>query len=134
MDILFRLSSRPILDTDGSVLVSLHTDICKDILLAKSAALSSCNTHYNISRSAQYSRLSWLGWDRKALLVQPQFLASPAISLYRPLYQSSIRNIASPVQPLPQAARPNHCHIILTCLSLYMQYCIVYSISGISAL
>ena len=57
-DILPRLSSRPILDADGSVSASLHTDTLKDILLAKSAVLSSYNTYCDISHSTQYSRLS----------------------------------------------------------------------------
>ena len=50
MDILFRLSSRPTLDADGLVLVLLYIDTCKDILLVKSAALSSYNIYCNISR------------------------------------------------------------------------------------
>ena len=47
-DVLPRLSSYPILDADGLVSVLLHTDTFKDILLTKSAAPSSYNTHCDI--------------------------------------------------------------------------------------
>jgi hypothetical protein len=50
MDILPRLSSYPILDTDGLELVLLYTDTLKDILPVKLAALSFYDTSYNISR------------------------------------------------------------------------------------
>ena len=45
MDILPRLSSRPILDADVLELVSLYIDTLKDISLAKLVALSSYNTY-----------------------------------------------------------------------------------------
>ena len=48
MDILPRLSSRPILDADVLGLVSLYIDTLKDILLAKLATLFSYNTYYLI--------------------------------------------------------------------------------------
>jgi len=48
MDILPRLSSRPILDMDILELVSLYTDTLKDILLVKLVAASSYNTYYLI--------------------------------------------------------------------------------------
>jgi len=48
MDILPKLSSYPILDTDGLELVSLYTDTLKDILLVKLAVLFPYNTYYNI--------------------------------------------------------------------------------------
>ena len=50
MDVLPRLSSRPILDVGGLKSVLLHMDTLKDILLAKSVALSSWDTFCNISR------------------------------------------------------------------------------------
>ena len=51
MDILFRLSSHPILDIDGLVLVLLYMDTFEDILLVKSVVLSFYNTYCNISCS-----------------------------------------------------------------------------------
>ena len=48
MDILPRLSSYPILDTDILELALLYIDTLKDILLAKLVALSSYNTYYLI--------------------------------------------------------------------------------------
>ena len=48
MDILPRLSSRPILDTDVLELASLYIDTLKDISLVKLAAPSSYNTRYLI--------------------------------------------------------------------------------------
>ena len=48
MDILPRLSSRPILDIDVLELVLLYTDTLKDILLVKLVALSSYNTYHLI--------------------------------------------------------------------------------------
>ncbi len=47
-DIPPKLSSYPILDVDGSKSASLYTDTLEDILLAKSVALSSCNTYRDI--------------------------------------------------------------------------------------
>jgi len=58
MDVLPRLSSRPILDADVLELALLYTDTLKDILLAKLVAPSSCDTSYNISRLIRYLRLS----------------------------------------------------------------------------
>ena len=49
MDVLPKLSSRPILNMDGLVSVLLHTDTLEDILLVKSAAPSFRNTCCNIS-------------------------------------------------------------------------------------
>jgi hypothetical protein len=48
MDILPRLSSRPILDADILELVLLYTDTLKDISLVKLVAPSSYNTYYSI--------------------------------------------------------------------------------------
>jgi len=50
MDILPRLSSRPILDANRLKSILLYTDTLKDILLAKLVAPSS----YNISCLVQY--------------------------------------------------------------------------------
>ena len=50
MDILPRLSSCPILDTDRLELVLLYIDTLKDILLVKLVAPSSYDTSYNTSR------------------------------------------------------------------------------------
>ena len=49
MDILPRLSSRPILNVDGLGLELLYMDTFEDILLIKLVSLFSYNTHYNIA-------------------------------------------------------------------------------------
>ena len=49
IDVLPKLSSRPILYIDGLVLVLLYTDTLEDILLLKLVALSSYDTRYDIS-------------------------------------------------------------------------------------
>ena len=48
MDILLRLSSRPILNTDILNLVSLYINTLKDILLAKLITPFSYNNYYLI--------------------------------------------------------------------------------------
>jgi len=48
MDVLPRLSSYPILDTDILELALLYTDTFKDISLAKLVAPSFYNTYYSI--------------------------------------------------------------------------------------
>ena len=58
MDIPPRLSSCPILDTDGLESILLYTDTLKDILLVKLAAPSSYDTSCDISRLTRYLRLS----------------------------------------------------------------------------
>ena len=48
MDILFRLSSCPILDVDGLVSVLLYINTCEDILLVKLVALFFYDTYCDI--------------------------------------------------------------------------------------